>query len=1191
MNCPKCGHENRAEARFCDACGSPLAGDAAVARAAPRSYTPAHLAQRILTLRSALEGERKQVTVLFCDIADSTPLVQRLGPEAMHGVLNRFFELALDVVHEVEGTINQFLGDGFMALFGAPLAHEDHARRALSCALALGQRLREAAAQQPGSPLAQLRLRIGINTGAVVVGTIGDNLRMDYTAVGDTTNIAARLQGQAGPGQICVSEAVRQAAAAHFEFQPLGETPLKGVAERVRVHRLVRAVPRQQTQPAPTLGVASTLVGRDPELKAAAAALTELRAGRGGVLMLVGEPGVGKSRLMAELRRLHRDDRLGWLEGRALSFGRNLSYWPFIEILRGAFGIADDEAEEAALHKLERGLSALLGERAADSLPYMATVLALRLPGALQARVGYLDGPALKRQVFVSMRQVFEALASRQPTLLLLEDWHWADPSSIELAEHLLPLTTTLPLLMFFPTRPVVDGPAQRMQRVAAEMAGARLHHIQLTALTSSASAELVDNLVGRGGLPQSLRDQVLRRAEGNPLFMEEVVRSLISDGLLARVGGRWQLTRQSERVQLPDTLHALILARIDRLDEEVKHALKLASVIGRSFFDRVLEAIVDAQSRLPDNLAELEHAELIREKRRTPEAEHIFKHALIQEAAYGSILAENRRAIHGQVAQAIEKLYADRLDEFASLLAHHYTCAEDWSKAQEYLFKAGDQAGRMASDAEALDHLRRAEAAYVKAFGDRLTPLQRATLGRKIGAALFGTGLNEPAHAQMRQALGHLGIDYPTTRDGVRREILRQLVRHVWRRVRNRLGLPAPRDLDADVAAEISTLAHTMSWVDYFVDKERMLLDCLLELYAGETSTYALAESRGTASVGFGFMTFGAHRLARRYHARAMAIGQRTGHPAAIAFSWLSQGFVDFYDGCWDEADSRLGKAAQVYRDSGDLHRWGAAALMQAFVVRARGDLVACRAVGEDLIRAGDDSADPQLVSWGLQVASYVHVDTGPLPGAEARLRRGCEVAARIPAWDNYLYQSSMLAKCLVLQGRLDEALAVVADSNRVLAREKLKLPFDRIETATAEATVRLALAERAAASGGDATLPAVLLREAQVACRAALRTARRMPRWLIEALRLQGSVDWLADRPAAAHAHWDEAIDLAERWAFPVERARTLQEVGLRTGQPALLEQAARLFRQTGALSYLPAPREPSSHHPSPPSEPLAA
>ena len=802
----------------------------------------------------------------------------------------------------------------------------------------------------------------------------------------------------------------------------------------------------------------------------------------------------------------------------------------------------------------------------------MATVLTLRLPAAQQARVAYLDGPALKRQVFLSMRQVFEALASRQPTLLLLEDWHWADPSSIELAEHLLPLTATLPLLMFFPTRPIVDGPAQRTARVAAELHGPRLRHIELTPLSAAASAELVENLVGRGALPPALREQILRRTEGNPLFMEEVIRSLASDGVLVRVGANWQLTRQPERVQLPDTLHALILARIDRLDEDVKHALKLASVIGRSFFDRVLEAIVEAQANLPDNLAELEHAELIREKQRTPEAEHIFKHALIQEAAYSSILADNRRTIHGQVAQAIERLFADRLDEFASLLAHHYTCAEDWSKAQEYLFKAGDQAGRMASDAEALDHLRRAEAAYVKAFGDRLTPLQRATLARKIGAALVGTGLNEQAHAQMRQALGHLGIEYPTTRSGVRREILRQLGRHLVRTLRRKAGIPVPRDLDPAVAEEMSTLAHMMSWVDYFVDKERMLLDCLLEMYAGETSHFALAESRGISAVGFGWMTFGALGMARRYHARAAAIAQRIGHPAAVAFSWFAQGFADYYDGRWDEAEARLGKGAQIYRESGDLHRYGGAVLMLSLVTHPRGGIAAMRALGEDLVRTGEDAADLQLVSWGHQVVGDPFVDTGPLPEAEAWLRRGSAMAAGIPAWDNHSYQMAALAKCLVLQGRLKEAAEVVAQTHEAIRREKLYLPFDRIAALTADATVRLALAEQAEATGADAATRQALRRELRAVCRDTLRTARRMPRYLIEALRLHGNADWLCGAQARARRHWREALALAERWAFPVERARVLLDSGQRTGDSTRVAQAVAVLRQTGAVSYLP-------------------
>ena len=342
MHCLSCGQENRADARFCDACGLALP---ASARDSPRAYTPAHLAQKILTSRSALEGERKQVTVLFCDLANSTELARHIGAEAMHDLLNAFFELALAEVHQVEGTINQFLGDGFMALFGAPVAHEDHVRRALLATLGIRQRLREAAAgAQP--LLAQVHLRMGLNTGPVVVGRIGDNLRMDYTAVGDTTNIAARLQSFAKPGSICVSENVQDLGLVHFEFQGLGRHPLKGIQEPVLVYELLRSRPRDDNEAnTRSLGVASALVGRDREFDAIAQSLGALEQGRGGVLLVTGEPGGGKSRLVTESRRAFGAGRLQWLEGRSLSFGRHLSYWPFREILKTCFGIADDDTK------------------------------------------------------------------------------------------------------------------------------------------------------------------------------------------------------------------------------------------------------------------------------------------------------------------------------------------------------------------------------------------------------------------------------------------------------------------------------------------------------------------------------------------------------------------------------------------------------------------------------------------------------------------------------------------------------------------------------------------------------------------------------------------------------------------------------------------------------------------------------
>jgi tetratricopeptide (TPR) repeat protein len=1083
----------------------------------------------------------------------------------MHELLNRFFELALAEVHAVEGTVNQFLGDGFMALFGAPLAHEDHLRRALLAAVGIRQRLQLADA---GSALAGVRVRMGINTGPVVVGRIGDNLRMDYTAIGDTTNLAARLMALAQPGAICVSDGVRTGAQAFFDFTPLGEHTLKGIGRPVAVHQVLAARARSPGGPAqPTLGIGSPLVGRDGELGEVAAALAALHQGLGSALVLIGEPGAGKSRLLAEARRLPAAQTALWLEGRALSFGRHLSHWPFIEMLRGCFDIADDDAEARVLQRLDSGLQALFGERAPELLPYLATVLSVKVPAALEERVRYLDGPALKRQVFLCLRQLFERLAQRRPLVLVLEDWHWADASSLELAEHLLPLTLSNPLLVLFSTRAEPADALQRVRSFAAEHAGARVRETTLAPLTPDQSSVLVDNLVGRLALPPALRGQILSRTEGNPFFIEEVIRSLASAGVLERGarGSEWRLAHGADTLQLPDTLLGLILARIDRLDDDAKQALKLASVIGRSFFDRVLGAIDGQPPALPAQLATLEHAELIRDKQRLPEPEHIFKHALVQEAAYGSLLAENRRAVHGRVAQAIETLFADRLDEFTSLLAHHYTSAENWDKAQEYLFKAGDQAGRIAADAEALAHFRQAEAAYLKAYGDKLSPLKRASLARKIGAALYGTGQYEAAHAQMRQALGHLGVVYPTTPWGGRVAVLKYVAAHLVRRVRARLGRPAARDIDTERAAEISTIAHLMAWMDYFLDKERMLLDSVIELDVGERSAHALAEARGLSSFGFGLMTFGAPRWSRRYHHKAMAAARRSGDASAISFAWFARGFLEFYVGRWDACESLMGRARQGYREAGDIHRWAGPTTMLSLVLHFRGDLAGADALAHEQIRAGEDAADPQVASWGLQNLAFPGLARGPLALNETRLREGQALAQAIPSWDNLMFQKGQLAKCLVLQGRLAEAQAEVDAALVIIVRENLALPFDQAEVLTAGATVAVAVAEQAPAGARAAAAAAAL-----VAARRAMKCTRRMPLWLPQALRLMGSAHWLAGEAAPARRCWRESLALAERYSFPVEAGRTLLEIGQRNGEAGSVARALAIFQRTGAHTH---------------------
>jgi class 3 adenylate cyclase len=369
--CASCGARVEAASRFCDSCGAPLAATPAPETVpsrftSPESYTPRHLAEKILTSKSALEGERKQVTVLFCDLANSTGLAERIGPDAMHSLLDRFFDLALGEVHRYEGTINQFLGDGFMALFGAPVAHEDHARRAALVALGIQRGVRERQAEIAGPAAGALAVRIGMNTGPVVVGKIGDNLRMDYTAVGDTTNLAARLQQLAEPSAIYASEATYRLIEPYVECEPLGERKLKGKAEAVAVYRLAGARARREPSQRDIRPIGSPLVGRDTELATLAGCLERVLAGHGAIVGVLGEAGLGKSRLVTEASRTVAGRGLLWLEGRALSFGQNLSYWPFLEILRLWAGITEEDSEAQSLHKLERHVSALFGTDRVD---------------------------------------------------------------------------------------------------------------------------------------------------------------------------------------------------------------------------------------------------------------------------------------------------------------------------------------------------------------------------------------------------------------------------------------------------------------------------------------------------------------------------------------------------------------------------------------------------------------------------------------------------------------------------------------------------------------------------------------------------------------------------------------------------------------------------------------------------------
>ncbi len=727
MQCPRCDHANEASAKFCEECAAPLvracaqcgrplsptakfctecahpvviATPASPAQrfASPESYTPKHLAQKILTSKSALEGERKQVSVLFVDASGFTALSERLDPEVIHGLMARAFELMLGEIHRYEGTVNQFLGDGVMALFGAPIAHEDHARRAVQAALGIQRALDAYRLQLERERGIQFRVRQGLNTGLVVVGSIGTDLRMDYTAVGDTTNVAARLLQVAEPGQLVISEAVHQLVKDFFHTQALDDRAFKGKTETVRAWKVLSAQETRSRLDVATERGLTPLFGRDKELAVLSDRFEKAQAGQGQMVLIVGEPGIGKSRLLYEFRQ-RVGEQANWQEGRCVSFGQSTPFHPLIDSLRRSFGIDDGDNEEAVAEKLQRAILSL-GSELTSVIPYIRNLLGID-PG--DPAVSSMDPQERRGELFYALRRLLLQAADARPQVTVYEDIHWTDKATEEYLTLIADSLPTRRVLVILTYRPGYSHPF-----------GERSYETRIVpgALSTEESLAMARAMLVTERLPDDLQSLLARKGDGNPFFVEEMVRALRETGSIRRVGDAYALTERPEHLQVPDTIQGVIAARIDRLPEALKRTLQTASVIGREFSRRLLDRIADAPERTESLLRALAALEFVHEKRVFPESEYIFTHALTQEVAYASLLVQRRRDLHRRIGLGVEELYADRLAEQYEVLAYHFEKAEEWGKALEHSLNAAHKAAGAFATRDALGLYDAAEAA-----------------------------------------------------------------------------------------------------------------------------------------------------------------------------------------------------------------------------------------------------------------------------------------------------------------------------------------------------------------------------------------------------------------------------------------------------------------------------------------------
>jgi class 3 adenylate cyclase/tetratricopeptide (TPR) repeat protein len=685
INCSKCRHLNPPASKFCEACGSKLN---LLPDQAPKElsfdeklekiqkYLPEGLAEKILSQRDRIEGERKQVTVMFCDMEGFTPLSELLGIEEAYTIMDQVYEILIHKVHDYEGTVNEMTGDGIMALFGAPVALEDAPQRAIRSSLVIHREMAKFSEQlrQEKKDIPPIKMRIGIHTGPVVVGTVGNDLRVEFKAVGETVNLASRMEAQAQPGTTYITEDTFKLTEGLFRFEGMGQRMIKGKQEPVNVYRAIAPSTRRTRFDVSAERGLTPFAGREREIELLLDGLERAKAGRGQAFSITAEAGVGKSRLLYEFRKAVAHEDVTFLEGRCLSYSKAVAYHPVID----------------SREKVKKGLKMLEADEAAI-LPYLLELLVVKDNGIEKIP---MSPEERKKRIFEAIKLIVLRGSEIRPLIMAYEDLHWIDKSSEDQLKHLLKNIPGARVLLIFTYRPEF-----------VHTWGAKSYHSQVTLsrLSNRESLMMVSHLLGTDKLDRNLEEFILEKTEGIPFFIEELIKSLKDLKIIAKEDNRYRITKDIKEVAIPATIQDVIMARIDSLLDEIKGLLQTASAVGREFSHYLIKKVSSfAEQKLISHLSALKDSELLYERGIYPQSTYVFKHALTQEVAYNSLLTKRKQEIHGAIGSAMEALYSDRLEEHYELLAYHYGRSADTDKAVKYLDLANQKAIRLNAMEEA---------------------------------------------------------------------------------------------------------------------------------------------------------------------------------------------------------------------------------------------------------------------------------------------------------------------------------------------------------------------------------------------------------------------------------------------------------------------------------------------------------
>jgi class 3 adenylate cyclase/tetratricopeptide (TPR) repeat protein len=1121
-------------------------------------------------LERTKETERRRATILFADITGFTAMTERLGAEAAYPIVADCLQLLDEVARQHGGTVEKYLGDCVMALFGVPEAIEDAPRAAVNAAIEMRRRLAEYQ-REKDLPL-PLGVHTGIHTGDSIAGDVSGPRLREFAVMGEPVVVAAALTDLATGGEIFVGPETWRATREQFDYQEGRPFEIPGRNAPIASHRLLsdaRHLYRAR------LGVErelfSDLVGRDSELAQLRKRIDAVVGGDGGFVTLVGEAGLGKSRLLAELARAARE-RVCWLEGRSLSVS-SLRYQPFADLFRSWADITEEDDGECAVSKLEAALTRLMPEEAQEVLPILATVTGAPLSDAQNRRIESVDGEMLEKLILARVGEVLRRISEERPLVLVFDDLHWADLASIQLLESLQRLSVTHPVLFLHVFRPDFGATSDRIREHLRAHHPDRLGEVELQPLGGEAIRVLISNLFRDADIPQRVRARIVDKAGGNPFFVEEVARALIETGAVERDAEGFRATERIHEAEIPGTVQELVMSRIDRLAPRQREIVQVASVIGRSFQLDVLGYVFPGKDALAQDLEALRRGGFVISWGQDRGLEFAFKHPLTQEVAYDAQLEQVRRGRHLEVGHAIEATLSEAVPGYHAMLAYHFSAGGDVERAEHSLFRAGDEAARSAASNEALAFFQEASRLYVEMHPEGGDPAKRARLEQSIGLALYNRGRLIESEQHFNEALRHLGEKVYRGQIPVLLHFVRNLVR-----VLGGLYFPRARRRPASHAdRQAIELVMKRAEVQTYVSPTRFLFDSVDGLArVDQVDPYTVPGAGGLYAGTVGIFTYGglAPAVSRRFLAKAAPLVRRDDPGEAVLFGMMNH-LHHFLTGDW-------GRRHWIRDELLEKGRRG----MNLWPVTTYLGLEA-----EQRIRCGDfagayermASVDSIWDEFDYDLAKTNHYWLPTCMLLEQRKLRETVRAAEAYYDENpedllHILALSYKAQAHTLLGELEAAEAALGKAEQIVSRAKYPPAFHMSSYRTARLVLDLAHLE-SALDAGDGPAVRAWRRRTRRSARSAVRIVSKVAYRQPEVFRLAGRNAWLAGRTEQALQWWRRSLAVANRLGTRPEEARTAQEAGLRlsarVGAPgpiecreadAWLDTARRTFSELG-------------------------